>query len=78
MINGDPLAGTLGVLYNSPDIDGNGVVNLTDAQLITVDYFVGGYDFRSDLLYDSIVNNDDISIMAAAIGASCSLVGGAP
>jgi hypothetical protein len=71
LINGNALANTLGVGFNSPDLDGSGAVNLTDVQFFAADFFDVSYKFRSDLFFDNIVNLSDIPPLAATVGSSC-------
>ena len=63
------LAG-LTLNFNSPDIDGNRVVNLTDLANFSQDFW-GGYAFRSDFLRDGTINLSDVSIFAESMGISC-------
>jgi len=70
-INGLGVPGTVGIGYNSPDIDGSGAVNLTDVQTFASDFFDVSYNFRSDLFFDASVNLSDLPLLAASIGASC-------
>lgn len=72
LVNGSHLEMTVGVKlsFNSPDINGDLVVNLVDVQLFTQDFF-SGYDFRSDFFRDGILNLADIPPMARAVGAAC-------
>lgn len=60
----------LDLAVNSPDIDGDLVVNITDVALFAGDFF-GNYNFRSDLVPDGVVNLSDLTPLAAAISASC-------
>ena len=55
---------------NSSDIDGNGTVNLSDVQLFATDFY-GSYDYRSDFVWDGVVNLSDIVPLARAMGADC-------
>ncbi|MCK9996649.1 MAG: hypothetical protein KAH56_10285 [Candidatus Krumholzibacteria bacterium] len=72
MVNGMLLELTSGVRlsFNSPDINGDLMVDLTDLQLFAVDFFSSD-DFRSDFHRDGIVNLSDLPPMALAIGANC-------
>lgn len=72
MVNGSPLESTTGVRlgFNSPDINGDLTVNLTDVQIFTADFY-GGFDFRSDFNRDETVNLSDLPQMAQAFGAGC-------
>ncbi len=73
VINGAALTSSAGlaISYNSPDINGDGVVNLTDVPLFAGDFHGGAYDFRSDFHYDGIVNLSDVVHMAQGLGSSC-------
>jgi len=71
MINGDAINGLiLQLRWNSPDINGDLKVDLTDAGLFTGD-LVAGYHFRSDLVYDGVLNLSDVGVMANSLGAEC-------
>jgi hypothetical protein len=71
VINGNQVPQALAVGFNSADLDGSGAVNLSDVQAFASDYYSGGYVFRSDLLFDSLVNLSDIPKMASGYGAEC-------
>lgn len=71
LINGSAIPGSIALGFNSPDIDGSGTVNLTDVQAFAGDFFAAGYNFRSDLFYDGLVNLSDLPLLATAIGATC-------
>ncbi len=64
------LAPGLELSFNSPDINGDLMVDLTDVQLFVLDFF-SVFNFRSDFHRDGTVNLSDISHMALAIGAAC-------
>ena len=68
-ILGDSPSG-LALSFNSPDINGDLVVNLLDLQLFAVDYRYG-YDFRSDFHRDGVINLVDLFWMVQAFGANC-------
>ena len=72
-VNGSTLEMTGGVKlsYNSPDINGDLAVNLSDVQLFAGDFFDPAYNFRSDFYRDGSVNLSDLPPLAAAIGAAC-------
>ena len=55
---------------NSPDIDGDLEVNLSDVQLFAVDFY-GAYAYRSDLFYDGVINLSDLSRLAQHLEADC-------
>jgi hypothetical protein len=56
--------------FNSPDISGDLVVNLTDIALFAGDYY-GPYNYRSDFYWDGNLNLSDLVFLAQAVGASC-------
>jgi hypothetical protein len=56
--------------YNSPDLNGDLVVNLTDLALFAGDFF-GPYVLRSDLYRDSQINLQDLAVFAQGFSASC-------
>jgi hypothetical protein len=72
LVNGDRLRSNDGfsLRFNSPDISGDGDVNLTDVQIFAEDFY-GGYHFRSDLAHDGVVNLSDVAKIAQHMGASC-------
>ncbi len=61
---------SLPIVFNSPDIDGNGTVNLTDVGFFSQDFF-DDYDFRSDFQRDGVLNLADVYWLAAARGVEC-------
>jgi len=71
IVNGMHLSGPgLNVHFNSPDINGDLRVNLSDLPLFTHDYF-GEYLFRSDFHFDHIINLSDVTILVRGMNASC-------
>jgi len=74
-INGDELttAGYAGIAinHNSPDINADGVVNLSDSGFFANDLFVGPYDYRSDYNADNSINLSDAGFLGTNIGAAC-------
>ncbi len=73
LINGAALVSSAGlaISYNSPDINGDGAVNLTDVPLFAGDFYGGAYAFRSDFYYDGTVNLSDVVQMALGFGSAC-------
>jgi len=73
LVNGSILRSSAGlaISHNSPDINGDGAVNLTDVPLFAGDFYSGVYAFRSDFSYDEAINLSDVVKMAQALGASC-------
>ena len=71
-INGDALTsnGGLAISFNSADVTGDGVVNLSDAGAFTT--FLGGtYSYNGDFNNDGVVSLPDAGFMSNALGASC-------
>ena len=71
-VNGDALTsnGGLALIFNSADLNADGVVNLSDAGIFTT--FLGGvYDYSGDYNNDGVVNVSDAGFMANALGSSC-------
>ena len=60
----------LPIRLNSPDLDADRKVNLSDVMLFAGDYF-GAYAYRSDLHWDGRLNLSDIVKMAAGLGHDC-------
>ncbi len=63
----------LDIIFNSPDISGDLIVNLTDLTLFTTDYVVGPDNFRSDFFRDGALNLSDLTQFARGyfFGSSC-------
>jgi hypothetical protein len=55
---------------NSPDINGDLVVNLSDAVMFAQDYGVV-YRYRNDFNWDGIVNLSDVVFLVQGLGATC-------
>jgi len=71
VISGDPLtSGDLNLRFNSPDINGDGRVNLEDAGFFTIIYY-SGYDYAGDFNFDGNVDLTDAGILGSRISASC-------
>jgi len=72
-VNGDVALD--GILHdfslNSPDINGDLLVNLADIGAFSTDYYSGLNPYRSDFRWDGAVNLGDIGILAQAMGAAC-------
>lgn len=60
----------LAIRINSPDLSGDRHVNLADLNLYAQDY-IGSYHFRSDLVFDSVLNLSDVSVFARHYGTAC-------
>ena len=59
------------IRVNSPDINGDLIVDLVDVGLFAQDFSNGSYDFRSDFSHDGLENLSDVGIFARHIGESC-------
>jgi hypothetical protein len=74
-INGDELttAGYAGLAlnHNTPDINADGVVNLSDTGFFASDLFVGPYNYRSDYNADGTINLTDAGFIGTNIGSAC-------
>lgn len=71
MVNGDNVwYEGLQLNFNSPDINGDGQVNIPDVGQFAGDFF-GDYHFRSDLARDGLINLADLGGLAAGLGAVC-------
>ena len=64
------IATPVNVSYNSADINGDRIVNLTDVGLFASDYF-SGYRYRTDFNYDQRHTLVDVGMFATALGAAC-------
>ena len=71
-VNGSAIVSNPGLplKFNSPDINGDGFVNLQDLAIFSVDFY-SSYIFRSDLNGDGFLNLQDIAIFAQRYGAHC-------
>jgi len=72
LINGDALVTNpgLSLKFNSPDINSDGIVNLTDAAMASQDYY-SGYHFRCDWNGDGALDLRDVPILASHFGTQC-------
>jgi hypothetical protein len=69
-VNGTPLTqAPLAVGLNSPDINGDLGVTLNDFSAFGVDF--GGSAFRSDYVFDGVVNLADFSSFGQRFGETC-------
>ena len=67
---GNPAANGSDLQFNSADIDGSGDVFLTDIPLFVQDFY-GTYAFRSDLIFDGVVNLSDLARFVPAYTRAC-------
>ena len=65
-----PIPTPLNLSFNSPDMNGDLVVNLTDIGLFAVSFF-GPYQYQADFNYDGTINLTDLAMLAPTIGAAC-------
>jgi len=60
---------------NSPDIDGDGVVDLADVTDFASDKYQfdyeGVYSYRSDFNWDGAIDQSDVEMLGAAYGSAC-------
>jgi len=72
-INGSAVMypSSLPLQFNSPDINGDGLINLTDVSLLAGDYYSSTYQFRSDFARDGNINLSDLAKFVPALGANC-------
>lgn len=61
----------LPIYFNSPDIDGDLAVDLSDITLFAQDLAAGNAPFRSDLKWDGVIDLSDIVVFSRHIGAGC-------
>jgi len=66
----DPPYSNLDIRFNSPDINGDHLVNNLDQGIFSTDYY-SVYNFRSDLFYDGNINLNDITILFQGWGMTC-------
>ena len=72
MVSGAPILHPGFEIYvNSPDLDGDLVVDLVDAILFAQDYFAQNSAYRSDFWWDGYLNLSDLVLMAQGYGTSC-------
>lgn len=60
----------LPLMFNSPDLNADHMVNLSDLAVFAGDFY-GDYQYRSDLFHDGVINLIDLVRMAGAFGANC-------
>jgi hypothetical protein len=70
-VNGVALSQpALNMLVNSPDMNCDLNVNLTDVVLFATAYY-GAYDYCADFYWDGVLNLSDIVVLAQNVGQSC-------
>lgn len=70
IINGSPLVNEdLNVLFNSPDVFADGVVDLSDVSQFSGYY--GGTNYAADYFYDGSVNLSDLVLFSSSVNVVC-------
>ena len=71
MVSGDALTMPgMDVQFNSADISGDGVANLTDIAAFT-QALMGAYAYAADFIWDGAVNLSDVALMTQGNGTEC-------
>ena len=71
LVSGHPLLQSPFDIYiNSPDLNGDLFVDLTDVVLFT-QIFHSSYSYAADFNWDAVINLSDLVLLAQAMGASC-------
>jgi len=70
IVCGHDIGSHLPMYFNSPDLNGDLVVDLTDVVLFASDYF-DTYNYRSDFLWDGTLNLSDVALLANGLVSSC-------
>ena len=65
-----PIPNNLQMWFNSPDINGDLAINLTDVTLFAADFF-GPYAYRSDFNWDGAINLLDVTVLSGSMGITC-------
>lgn len=77
MISGDFLLDETGVpltpdiVINSPDTNGDGVVDLGDLGLFSQAFYSGSHPFRTDFFWDGVLNLSDVGRIATTFADQC-------
>jgi len=83
-VNGDPISSAilfwapdqecgvfgLELYFNSPDINGDLAINLTDVVIYSQDSN-GAYNYRSDFNYDGLIDSFDYNVLVGAFMITC-------
>jgi hypothetical protein len=71
MIAGAALtSGSVALKMNSADINGDGIVNLSDVGIFS-SIFYGAYSYAADFTNDGLVNLSDVGRLASGVGGAC-------
>lgn len=72
IVNGSALVGSdLNILFNSPDMDGSLIVDLTDTVAFVPLYTGGAYDYSVDFFFDGAINLSDLVLYAGGLFVAC-------
>jgi hypothetical protein len=71
MIGGQPVPAAVQLRFNSADISGDLLVNLTDIQAFAPALQPGGYNYRADFDHNLVINLTDVQLLASGVGTSC-------
>ncbi len=72
LVNGAPIWGhEMDILVNSPDLNADLVVDLSDVVLFSQTYLSGVYDYAADLHFDGIISLSDIVVFAQHLNTVC-------
>jgi hypothetical protein len=66
-----PLQAPMDIQFNSPDMNGDLVVDLIDVGIFSVAFFSPTYDYCADFCADGVINLIEVGIIASAVGAQC-------
>lgn len=72
LINGMPIPPPgLPIWFNSPDMNCDLVVNLSDVALFAACFMAPGYRYCCDLSYDCVINLSDVVVFSSHFGHYC-------
>lgn len=61
----------LDIRFNSPDVNGDRVVDLTDVFLFSQAYLSGAYEYAADFFADGVLDLSDLVVFSRHVNASC-------
>jgi hypothetical protein len=64
----------LNILFNSPDLNGDLVVNIGDVGDLSILFNSPGYSYLIDYVYDGLNNIADVGTFALALGVTCPIL----
>ncbi len=70
MTSWGPLGQPMDIQFHSPDMNGDGIMNLADIPLFAQAYFVA-YTVCADFHFDGVLNLSDFAALALANGTAC-------